>query len=284
MGKTINLIEISKIIYNKPTALKFLCNQFKKNTIHCPTCDSENCHIISRGKLGCKDCKTGHRSFAGAWFDIACIDFTEWLALVNLFDLGASVRRAAKGADVRYPTALNAFDCVRHSIPYHLAESGKKLKGKIEADEACFGGRRKGDRGHGARNRTAVFGMLGRDGKVRVEIANNVKAKTLLKSTIRKAKKGGIVHADRWKGCDSLIFNGYKHHLSMDRSRMFGSGNVYVNGIEGFRSLAKESMAKRHGVSPGKFLSYTKEMERRHNDRDEDALSLLLDCVLVVNN
>ena len=101
-----------------------------------------------------------------------------------------------------------------------MAESGKKLKGKIEADEAR------------------------------------------------------VLEAEEREIADVVSGTG----------RMFGSGDVHVNGIEGFWSLAKESMAKRHGVNPGKFLSYTKEMERRYDNRDEDALSLLLDCVLVANN
>ncbi len=49
---------------------------------------------------------------------------------------------------------------------------------------------------------------------------------------------------------------------------MFGSGDVYINGIEGFWSFAKENMAKHHGVSPEKFLLYIKEMEWRYNNRD----------------
>ncbi len=229
MGKTINPIGLSKIIYNKSTALEFLRKQLeKKNIIHCSSCNSENYYIISRGKLRYKDCKTDYRPFTGTWFDIINIDFTKWLALVKLFYLVASTRRAAKEADVSHPTALNAFDCIRHSIPYHLAESDKKLKGKIEADEACFGGRRKGDRGRGTRNKAIVFGILERNGKVHVEIANNVKAKALLKSTIRKVKKGSIVYTDKWKGCDSLIFSGHKH-LSIDHSKMFGKGDVYIN-------------------------------------------------------
>jgi len=43
-------------------------------------------------------------------------------------------------------------------------------------------------------------------------------------------------------------------------------------------------MAKHHGVSPGKFLLYIKEMEWRYNNRDEDTFSLLLDYMLGVNN
>lgn len=177
-----------------------MCKEFqKKNTIYCTSCDSKKYYIISRGKLRCKDCKIDYRPFSGTWFDMINIDFTKWLALVKLFDLGTSARHAAREAGVSYPTAFNAFDCIRYSILYHLAESDKKLKGKIEADEAYFGGKRKGNRGRGAKNKTIVFGILERKGKVHVEIVTNVKAKTLLASTIRKVKKGSIVYTDKWK-------------------------------------------------------------------------------------
>ncbi len=38
--------------------------------------------------------------------------------------------------------------------------------GEIEADESYFDGTRKGKRGRGAVGKTAVFGLLKRDGKV----------------------------------------------------------------------------------------------------------------------
>ncbi len=147
-------------------------------------------------------------------------------------------------------------------MPYciHLAKLDKKLKDKIEANKVYFGGKRKGNRGRGAKNKTIVFGILERNGTVHVEIVTNVKAKTLLKSTIRKVKKESIGYTDKWKGYDSLIFNGYKH-LLIDRNTMFGKDDVYINEIEGFWSFAKEKMAEHHGVSPGKFLLYIKEME-----------------------
>ncbi len=185
-------------------------------------------------------------------------------------------------SQLSYKTTLKAFDTIRYSILEELAKSDRVLKGEIEADEAYFGGKRKGNRGRGAKNKTIVFGILERRGKVHVEIVKNVKAKTLLAGTIKKVKKGSIVYTDKWLGYDSLIFNGYKH-LSVDHKKTFVKGDVYINGIEGFWSFAKENMAKYHGVSPGKFLLYIKEMEWRYNNRDKDKFSLLLDYVLVVN-
>ena len=49
--------------------------------------------------------------------------------------------------------------------------------------------------------------------------------------------------------------------MSVDHSKMFAKGDVYINGIEGFWSFAKENMAKYHGVSSDKFLLYIKEMD-----------------------
>lgn len=141
----------------------------------------------------------------------------------------------------------------------------------------------KANRSRGARNKTIVFGILERNGKVHAEIENNVKAKTLLTSTIKKVKKGSIVYTDKWRGYNSLMFHGYRD-LSVDHNKMFGKGDVYINGIEGFWSFAKENMAKHHGVSSGKFLLYIKEMEWRYNNRDEDTFLLLLDYMWGVNN
>jgi len=280
----INLIEFSKIISDKSTALKFLCDKFeKKNTIHCTSCNSKKYYIISRGKLRCKNCKIDYKPFQDTWINTINIDYAKWLVLIKLFDLGISARRAAIEVDVSYPTALNAFDSIRYAILYNLAKTDDILKGEIEADEAYFGGKRKGNRGRGAKNKTIVFGILERNGKVHVEIVKNVKAKTLLAGTIKKVKKGSIVYTDKWRGYNSLMFSGYKH-LSIDHNKTFGNGKVYINGIEGFWSFAKERMAKHHGVSSDKFLSYIKEMEWRYNNRGKDKLSLLFDYVLVVNN
>ena len=84
------------------------------------------------------------------------------------------------------------------------------------------------------------------------------------------------MYTGKWKGYDSLIFNGYKH-FSIDHNKIFGKGDVYINGIERFWRFAKENMAKHHGVSPNKFILYIKEMEWRYNNRDDDTFSLLVD-------
>jgi transposase len=60
----------------------------------------------------------------------------------------------------------------------------------------------------------------------------------------------------------------------------FKQGKVYINGIEGFWSFAKERLMKHHGISKEKFLYYIKEMEWRYNTREKDLFGVLVELML----
>ncbi len=276
-----DFLSFAEIISDELALLKFLESKYAKN-LSCTFCKSKTLYIMkSRNRMRCRKCKKDLKPFSNSKFHLIRIPYSKWLAIIKLFELSVSAKTASEQIQLSYKTTLKAFDTIRYSILEELAKSDRVLKGEIEADEAYFGGKRKGNRGRGARNKTIVFGILERRGKVHVEIVKNVKAKTLLAGTIRKVKKGSIVYTDKWLGYDSLVFNGYKH-LSVDHNKMFAKDDVYINGIEGFWSFAKENMAKYHGVSSGKFLLYIKEMEWRYNNRNNDLFDLLLKYMLGV--
>ena len=149
------------------------------------------------------------------------------------------------------------------------------MKGEIELDESYFSGKRKGKRGRGAAGKTIVFGILERRGKVSVEIVKNVTAETLMNETVKKVRRGSIVYTDKWRGYDSLMFSGYKH-LNIDHRYKFKDGKVYINGVEGFWSFAKERLIKYHGISKHKFILYLNEMEWRYNNRNDDLFEMLV--------
>ena len=142
-------------------------------------------------------------------------------------------------------------------------------------DESYFGGRHKGKRGRGAAGKVPVFGILERDGVVSVQVVPNVRAETLLDLAVRKVRRGSIIYTDRYKAYDALMFCGYRH-LSVDHQNRFSCGKVYINGLEGFWSYAKERLAKHHGMSPQKFHLYIKEMEFRYNHRFKDIYPIVV--------
>ncbi len=71
------------------------------------------------------------------------------------------------------------------------------------------------------------------------------------------------------------MFCGYRH-LRVDQEKIFSSRKIYINGLEGFLSYAKERLIKYHGVSFKKFPLYLKEMEFRYNHRNQNVFEILI--------
>ena len=186
-----NLIEFVKITQNKSTALEFMCDNFeKKKPIRCPHCKSKNRYILSREILQCMKCKKDYKPFYATWIYDIRIDPIKWPVLIKMFDIGTSARCATMEANVSYPTALYAFDCMCYAILESSYVMDRKIRGKFELDETYFGDEHNGNRDREAKNKIMVFGILEKKGSVRVEIVKNVKARTLLKKTVKKVKKG----------------------------------------------------------------------------------------------
>ena len=270
-------IEVAKLISDEEVSFEFLCGRL--GGFCCPGCGCRDFYVMSRRRFRCGKCRDDFRPLGGTWFSCLNLSCSQWLSLVKLFELSVSARKAAEQLSISYNTALRAFDVIRVAIACELAEDDKVLKGEIEADEAYFGGKRRGKRGRGSRNKNIVFGILERNNRVSVSIVRDASAETLMAETVKKVRRGSVVYTDRWKGYDALVFCGYKH-LSIEHGKQFSNGKVYINGIEGFWSFAKERMMKYRGVSKDKFLYYIKEMEWRYNNRGKDLFSLLVDYMI----
>jgi len=232
-----------------------------------------------RWRVRCKGCKRDYRPLQGTRFSLLRISPSQWLALIKLFELSTSARKASQEVHLNYKTTLRAYDILRRIVGEDLARNDEVLMGELEADEAYFGGKRKGNRGRGAGGKTIVYGILERGGNVSVNIVQDVSAESLMTETVKRVRRGSIVYTDKWRGYDSLMFCGYKH-LNIDHRYKFKQGKVYINGIERFWSFAKERLIKHHGISRQKFLFYIKEMEWRYNNRGKDLFEILVDLML----
>ena len=239
----------------------------------CIRCHSYKIYRILGKRFRCKHCGYTFHEFSGRWINHLRISCRQWLWIIKLFELELSARKIAEQVDLSYPTVLKALTVIRMAIL--VANQGQDLLfGEIELDESYFGGKRKGKRGRGAFNKVPVFGILERDGIVKVEAVNDVTAETLLNLTIKTVRRGSIVYTDKFRSYDALMCCGYRH-LKVDHGKRFSSGKVYINGLEGFWSYAKERLIKHHGVSQEKFPLYLKEMEFRYNNRGDEIFHIL---------
>lgn len=244
----------------------FRRKRWKKGRIFCTACHSYNVVRIPDRRYRCRRCKYRFHDFTGTYLNEIQIPFRSWLWILKLFELEVSARRIAQQIELSYPTILKALQLIRLSLL--RAESPDWLAGEVELDESYFGGYQKGRRGRSVGNKIPVMGILERNGRVRVHMLKDASAESLLSLTVKTVRRGSIVYTDKYGAYDALMFCGYTH-LRVDHGKRFAQGPVYINGLEGFWSYAKERLAKFHGVSKEYFPLYMKEMEFRYNHRDE---------------
>lgn len=248
----------------------------------CPRCGNRKLYKLADKRRRCSKCKYTFHDFSCRWINHGRLTAVQWLGIIKLFELEVSVRKMASQMDLAYNTVYNAVKTMRLAIISHADDAEKLLAGEIELDESYFGGRRKGNRGRGAAGKVPVFGILERNGKVQVTVVPNVTAQTLIGLTVKTVHRGSIVYTDKFGSYNSLMFCGYRH-LKIDHSKRFSSGKVYINGLEGFWSWAKERLIKYHGISKNNFPLYLKELEFRYNNRNNDLFEIVADylCDLV---
>ena len=150
-------------------------------------------------------------------------------------------------------------------IDYHLSLDDELFDGEVELDESYFGGVRKGKRGRGAAGKTAVFGILKRNGKVYTIIVADTKQTTLMLVIKRKIKPDSFVYTDSYRSYNALDVSEFKH-FRVNHSKEFTCGkHNHINGIENFWNQSKRTLRKYNGIDKKHFHLLLKECEFRFN-------------------
>ena len=127
-------------------------------------------------------------------------------------------------------------------------------------------------------DKTIVFGIFKRKGKVYTEIVPNCAQKTL-QAVIRERieLEESIIHSDGWRGYDGLVDLGYKKHFRVNHgSNEFVQEKSHINGIESFWGYAKTRLSRFRGMRKSTFHLHLKECEFRFNHRGHNLYDLLL--------
>ncbi|MDP0377842.1 IS1595 family transposase [Glaesserella parasuis] len=179
--------------------------------------------------------------------------------------LEVTARSAADLLVIQPNSAILFYRKIREVISYHLAlEADEVFDGQIELDESYFGGTRKGKRGREAVGKTAVFGLLKRDGKVYTVVVPNTQSATFLPIIREKVKPDSIVYTDFYRSYDVLDVSEF-NHFRINHSTHFAEKQNHVNGIENFGNQAKRHLRKFNGIPKAHFELYLKECEWRFN-------------------
>ena len=134
----------------------------------CIFCGKNKIYKLKDKRIKCKNCNKYY----------SLKKLKKDLIILYYFYLEISARRAANELNLEYKSVHKKFMQFRKLISDYCNQEAKKLNGELELDESYFGGKRKGNRGRGAKNKAIVFGILERKGKIYTKIVENVSAET----------------------------------------------------------------------------------------------------------
>ena len=215
---------------------------------------------------------------ANKYYKRSRISEAKFRQFVRLFaqDLPASDIAVLTG--LQRKTVNSIFFKIRVRIAQECERQSPFTDGEVEVDESYFGARRvRGKRGRGAGNKTPVFGLLKRQGKVYTEIVPDCRKATLQAIIRGRVAPDAVIHSDGWRGYDGLVDVGYAKHLRVEHaSNEFAAGSRHINGIESFWSFAKRRLQKFNGVPSHTFNLHLKECEWRFNNRHANLYQELL--------
>jgi transposase-like protein len=244
----------------------------------CPRCEStNNTFMESRRVWQCKnkECKKQFSVKVGTIFEDSPITLDKWLMamwlIVNAKN-GISSYELHRAIGVTQKTAWFMNHRIRAAME---ANSFEKISGEIECDETYIGGKAKNMhkskreklvKGRGMVNKTAVFGMVERKGKVRAQVIKLADTETLLGIIGQNVETGSTVYTDDHGGYRKMT-DEYVHQV-INHAVEYVRENVHTNSIENFWSLLKRTIKGTYvSVEPFHLEKYVTEQTFRFNER-----------------
>lgn len=252
--------------------LEYLKNARWPDGINCRKCERVTKHhrVRKRACYECDCCGSQVYPLAGTIFHKSPTSLRSWFHAIFLMAstrCGISAKQLERELGVTYKTAWRMFRQIRTLMTENRFSY---LAGEVEADETYIGGKRRGKRGRGAEGKSIVMGIAERNGKIKVKVIPNVKAKTLIPQIAGNVKPTSTVYTDELSSYKSLPRLGYKHLIVNHSEKVYVDGDKHTNTVDGFWSLVKRGIdGVHHVVSPKYLQAYLDSYAFRYNHRGD---------------
>lgn len=240
---------------------------------HCPDCSYTRSWTLADGRLKCKRCGKRYRSIQdrSVWHFSRLTESVK-KQLLDYFLLGVPSYRLRFHDLACSATRESFFRAVRAAMAYE-EQLREPFDGLVECDETMFGGYRPGKTGWGAAGKIIVFGILKRNGIVRLFPVKQRRKVEIVRLIRTHTKPGSLYCTDEWRAYASLAVRG--DHVVVKKARGKPKGREHINGIEGFWSYAKHWLYTYRGVPQKLFHLYLGEVSYRFNHRGEALFPLV---------
>jgi len=252
------------------------------NGVACPRmgCGSASvAYMPKHRRWYCNDCKRQSSAKVGTIFEDSPIGLDKWLPAIWLIASnrnGISSHELARALKVTQKTAWFMLHRIREAMQ---ADASAPFSGTVEADETYVGGKwqnkplrvRKalGRKGQGRDAKTAVFGMVEREGRVRAWTVPDTQHKTLLPKLRDSIDPDATLYTDA-ATLYAHVNEYFLTHSSVNHSlREYVRGNVHTNNIECFWSVLKRTLGGTYThVNPRHLDRYLTEQIFRFDERE----------------
>jgi len=288
------LVEFMREFPDDETCLEYLWHtRYSPDGVHA---DCPKCGVVrefkryettqQRQSWTCTGCGYHLHPTAGTIFHKSSTSLHLWFYAMYLMTstrCGISAKQLERELGVTYKTAWRIVKEIRQVLMAQTNEPLGKNAG-VELDETYVGGkahnmhaaRRARLGGRGTAGKVAVFGAVERNGRVVAVTVPNVDGVTLLPHVRKHVIPASTVYTDEMGAYRPLTANGYKHEVINHMEKVYVSGDIHTNTIEGFWSLAKRGIdGVYHAVSAKHLQGYLNEYAWRYNHRDDGRAQFL---------
>jgi transposase len=191
---------------------------------------------------------------------------------------GISAKQIQRETGVTYKCAWRIFHQIRKLMREEIKLGGSGAG--VEMDEMYHGGRRKNEAGRMLKGdmakHTTVTGIVERKGQIVARVTPELTMSAIGAVVKEYVLPQTTIFTDEFASYNSLPHMadmGYQHRRINHSQKVYVSGDVHTNTIEGFWSLVKRGIGGvYHSVSAKYLQSYLDEYSFRYNRRDSGNL------------
>lgn len=275
--KFTNLLEATKFFSSEEVCRGYLEKLIWEDKPVCPYCKNKEIYRFSdKKRFKCKRCFTKFTITIGTVLENTKVPLQKWMLAVYLVTAtkkGISSVQLSKDIGVTQKTAWFMLQRIREMVGLDNIEAFEDI---VEVDETYIGGkyknkhynkRLKNQQGRGGSEKTPVFGMLQRNGKVLSMKVPDTKSTTLKPIIDKYINRGTIICSDEWRGYRGLK-NDYNHFIVNHSRYQYVDGLAHTNTLEGYWSLVKRNIhGTYHYISRKHLNRYCAEFDFRYNNR-----------------
>lgn len=297
-----SLIELNDYFKEEKTCHEFLALQiWDEGKPVCPFCNSAKVYTtksrspkpskkgIPEYRCASKECGKKFSGTKGTIFESSKIPLRTWFAAIYLLTTNKKGISSVQLAEQLQVTQKTAW-FLNHRIREMYKETAPDmLEGTIEADETYVGGKNKnrhadkkieGTQGRSGTDKTAVVGLLQRDGKVLTFVVPSTGADILHPIMVDHVANGSTLITDSYNSYLGLE-DRYDHiRVKPEEGTYKTDRNFHTNNIENFWSTFKRGyIGIYHYMSAKHLHRYTNEFGYRYNNKKESGVDKFNDVV-----